>query len=118
MKRDVELGRMILTALEEREDYCNGFIPDFNGYSENQIMYHIKILSEAKLIIAISTSDSLGTVYEAVSLTNAGHDFLDAARSESNWIRAKNHIIDRGCAVTFETLSRALQKIVLDNLSI
>ena len=87
MKRDMDLIRKILLWLE---------LPDTKpfvdvGHSVEQIRYHNYLLVDAGLANGVDVSDLSNPEpeYELTSLTWKGHEFLDAARSETNWKRAK-----------------------------
>ena len=60
MKRDMELVRQILLAIEAHKDMKQKIKPEIEGYSEEQIMYHVKILADAGLIEAIDVSSHRG----------------------------------------------------------
>jgi len=85
MKRDIELAREILIALEELETFDEPVIPEISGRSPHEVCYHIKLLSEAGLIEARNWSTDDGPEWVATSLTSSGHDFLDAARNNTIW---------------------------------
>jgi hypothetical protein len=45
-------------------------------------------------------------------LTHSGHEFLDAARSETVWKNAKTAVVKRTGVLTLEGLKVALPKVV------
>lgn len=100
MKRDMDLVRAILFAVEENP---SGFAPrqiKLDGYTEEQIAYHGYIMAEAGLVCAedITTQDSVSPEAIITSLTWGGHEFLDAAREPSRWTQAKELIKQAGGA--------------------
>lgn len=105
MKRDMELGRRILLALEEKEDFSTPIIPEIPEHTKLEVVYHIKLLNQAGLIEAMDWS---GDEWVATTLTSIGHDFLDAARNETIWQKAKAMVLGNGAAMTFEIMKIAL----------
>lgn len=117
MKRDIELIREILVTLEELESFDEPVIPDITDRTQHEVVYHIKLLSEAGLIEAQNWSTDDGPVWVATSLTSSGHDFLDAARNNTIWEKAKSIVIDRGSVLTIDALKVALVQAARGALS-
>lgn len=117
MKRDIELAREILITLEKLESFDEPVIPDIPGWSRHEVFYHINLLSEAGLIEAQNWSTDDGPEWVATSLTSSGHDFLDAARNNTIWEKAKSIVVDRGSVLTIEALKVALSHAVRGALS-
>lgn len=117
MKRDIELARDILVALEELDSFDEPVIPDIPDRSKHEVVYHIKLLSEAGLIDAQNWSTDDGPEWVATSLTSAGHDFLDAASNNTIWEKAKSIVVERGSALTIEALKIALSQVIRGALS-
>lgn len=94
MKRDMDLIREILMAIEEDP---HGFAPkniEIDGYTEEQIKYHAVLLGEAGLVNVVDVTNFGSKSPEAViiRLTWAGHEFLESARENQIWNQAKNLI--------------------------
>ena len=63
MKRDFDLARTILLAIEANEEATGHSwitLGKINGYSQEQVSYHVRLLNQAELIEAIDLSDNLG----------------------------------------------------------
>ena len=90
MKRDMDLVRKILFKIEELPQYSNQWadVP-IDGYSKDEIDYHLVILMDAGLIDASRVSNIRDVIWKAVRLTWEGHEFLDAARDNGRWEKAK-----------------------------
>ena len=94
MKRDVDLERDILLAIEAHDD-PRAFVSfdDLaarSGQPLDQIGYQVGLLHEAGLVVAVDTraqDDPYG--WSADRLTYAGHVHLDAIRDPETWRRAK-----------------------------
>ena len=115
MKRDMDLIRLVLLQVEE------GKAPAaMSSYSEEQIVYHSGLVIEAGLVDGRVVPGSGGQIRGAVllKLTWAGHDFLDTARSENIWGKAKGKILSVGGAWTLEILKAVLLQEVKTSLNI
>jgi hypothetical protein len=91
MKRHMDLTRKILLVLEEDETAIGGnrgYLPGIPNYTEEQIEYHVRLASEDGLIKTIGGEDD-GFGILATRLTSSGHNFLEAARDDTRWNRAK-----------------------------
>jgi hypothetical protein len=114
MKRDMDLARKILLAVEEKEDYVIPIVPDIDGYDKKQIYYHIQLLYQAGLVECKSFSSlAEGTQWSVKSLTFSGHDFLDASRNDTIWNKAKESIKSKGLSLTLDLLKMALNDAVM-----
>ena len=83
MRRDMSFVRGILLAAEELPAK-GGRIEPLPGRSDDELRYHLRIMSQAGLLDVRSGHE--GAAYETIwvnGLTWRGHDFLDAARHES-----------------------------------
>ena len=113
MRRDFDLARTILLAIEANEDATgHGWITlgKINGYSQEQVSYHVRLLNQAGLIEAINLSDNLGFRWEPIGLTWQGHEFLDSARDETLWKEAKRQLKNMG-SISLQVLLQILLKL-------
>ena len=106
MRRDIDLIRRILLDLEDKGSYANWLDVDIEEYSPERIDYHLELLTEAGLV-TLKTSQRELSRWLPVRLTWEGHEFLDAAREERRWQRAKESIAKAG-SVPFEIIATAL----------
>ena len=84
MHRDMDLIREILLKIEELP-YDGGFRPiEIEGRASYEIAYHVMILAEARLIEAQNVTTHDGIDWRPKRLTYAGHEFLDAAKSQQD----------------------------------
>lgn len=110
MKRDMDLVRQILIRATEHED---GYVyenPDIAGYTKDQIDHHIYLMCQAGLVEASdsSTMDGASPTALLISVTWAGHDFIDAARSNTIWSSVKDKAKSVGGALTFDLMKELL----------
>ena len=116
MKRDMDLMQSILLALEEDEgrflNWDGLYQPEFKKKSSDnrpwtdmQILEHVKILVEEKLI---KVGFIIGTERPAfLRMTHNGHKFIADAQNEGIWKKAKAMFGDTSLAV----LKQGLVKI-------
>jgi DNA-binding transcriptional ArsR family regulator len=120
MKRDMDLIRAILQKVESCED-SSGLdeMPQIDGYSSAQVSYHMKLLYDAGLIKA-QVADAWGQDAEffSVNLTWTGQDFLDAAKDDTLWKKAKETVIKPGASFTFDLLLAWLKAQVTTTLGL
>ncbi len=84
MKRDMDLIRQILLAVEKHNDPDKGIPVNIAGRSEGQVSYHIRLLDQAGLVKALHIRDGGGGErWILYHLTWQGHDFLDTIRVKS-----------------------------------
>ncbi|MEA5620826.1 DUF2513 domain-containing protein [Cronbergia sp. UHCC 0137] len=123
MKRDMDLIRQILFQIESHE---SGYAPNniiVDGYTNEQIGYHIFIMIEGGLVKGIDVSSTHSSSPQAIvrRLTFSGHEFIDAARSESVWKKAKNLLEAQGSSintVTMGVLTQLLSSIIKQQLGL
>ena len=117
MKRDLDLARKILLAIEEDEKATGRGLVSIRieDCSEEQISYHVKLLHEAGLIEAIDRSGGARFCWEAKNITWDGHEFLDSARNETLWRKAKEELKKTG-NLSFQILGEMLLSLARNQL--
>jgi hypothetical protein len=108
MKRDMELVREILLKVEELSFDSTFHDIGVAGRSPKEISYHVMLLHEAGFIEAMD----LGVCWKPMRLTHSGKGFLDAARSETVWKKAKTAVVKSTGVLTLEGLKVALPMVV------
>lgn len=94
MKRDLDLIREILLAVEDFPDCVDRRsiknLPISEKHDESLLQYHLLLLREAGLIDAweLKSQASIPDI-RPIRLTWAGHEFLDAARDKNRWQEAR-----------------------------
>jgi hypothetical protein len=96
MKRDMDLIRTLLITLEDDLAPDRRFDPASVGNEdEATVTYHLKLLHDAGLLDAhvhdVTHMGSTGFEFmvNPVSLTWAGHEYLDTIRDEEVWRKSK-----------------------------
>ena len=120
MKRDMELIRKIVLAIE---DAPTGYAPDelgLEGYTPEQIAYHAHLMIQAGLATGSEVTHSGSSGPEAIltSLTWAGHEFAEAARDEARWKKAMGIVQEKGGSVTLSVLTQLLTALMKATLGL
>lgn len=114
MKRDMDLVREILLAIEEQ--YVSSAIINLkiDGYDMETVAYHCKIMCDGGLISAYDSKHSDNGIYLFVvgSLTWDGSDYLDKVRDNSIWKKTKDTITNKGLPLVFDTIKTVSGAIV------
>ena len=87
MKRDMDLIRQIGFAIENATGDLDSTSLKIDGFTPQQIAYHCELMHESELFQGFSTShlESPFAEFQIQRLTSKGHDFIDAARSDTIW---------------------------------
>ncbi len=111
MKRDMDLVRDLLFELEGHDDLIGMQTPEPPNRTPQEVAYHLGLLAEAGLIEAVAIRNMYGPGWAPTSITWAGHEFIDSARSNENWQKAKSLAKVKGGALTFEAIRTALSEM-------
>lgn len=119
MKRDMDLVRAILFAVEQNP---SGFAPrtlKLGEYAQEQIGYHAYIMMDAGLVEGANTTHmgSPGPEAKITRLTWAGHEFLDAAREPARWEQAKA-ILHKAGGASIDVWKQVLTQLMAKTLGI
>jgi hypothetical protein len=120
MKRDLELIRKMVLAIEAAP---SGYAPDdlkFDGYTDAQVGYHAHLLIDAGLAKGEDVSELGSESPEGFisSLTWDGHEFADAARDETRWRKAMGVVQEKGGTVTIGALTQLLVSLMKSTLGL
>lgn len=113
MKRDLDLVRQILIFLAENERGPNiNWNIAIDGYAKDQVLHHAHLMEQGGLIVAAdaTTSCSLWPLAIPLSITWAGHDFLEASNKPGLWEMAKKNVIGPSGGIAFKVLLEWLER--------
>lgn len=112
MKRDMDLFRMLLLEVEKQPFEESGYVskPAVAGFSEEEVCYHAHLAQDAGFIEATFLPGT--TEFMVKRLTFAGHEFLDAAREDKLWNKAKHTVLSNAGTLTVEALKTALSLLM------
>jgi DNA-binding HxlR family transcriptional regulator len=109
MERNMDLARSILLEIEKYPTHSGWMRVSVEGFSPEEISYHVKLLTDAGLVESTKYAAGNETPeYIPVNMTWAGHEFLDAARNDSRWNKAKKIMKEKGGGIVFEVLKSLL----------
>jgi hypothetical protein len=113
MTRDMDLVRQILLTMARHE---RGYAPQpltIDGYEQDTIGHHVWLMREGGLITAADDRvfQQPGPTAIAESVTWAGHDFLDAVRSDTVWSKVKVQMKERAVSLPFSLIQELAVKI-------
>jgi hypothetical protein len=81
---------------------------EIDGYSREEVAYHVMLLAEAGYIEASTLATTDDTIWKARRLTWTGHEFFEAAKDDTRWSRAKVVMREKGGGMAFEVLKQLL----------
>jgi len=114
MKRDMDLIRRMLLALEQLEGEGLGTL---EGVPTRVFAEHAQLMVEAGLVEArVIKSTLVPTDAYIARITFAGHDFVDAAKNDGLWNKVKSKVLNSGASFTFDLLKDLLKAEVAKGL--
>ncbi len=113
MKRDLDLIRKLLLALEEKPGPEAVDTLKIQGYDDLTIKHHLLLLAQAKLIDYEPEQTKTGRVIRVLGFNPSwqGYEFLDAVRDDTIWSKIKSEISDKAVSVPFEVLKSLALRI-------
>jgi hypothetical protein len=124
MKLNPDCIRDILLWLEENQkiEVLSGMTTEIMstempkyipGYSNEDVLYSIKQMTESYLLSAVKMDVNGADWYRIKDITPAGHEFLGNIRSPENWQKTKS-IASKIGAVTIDVLSKVAGSVVAE----
>ncbi len=111
MKRDWDLIRTILFELEKADPTAGWVELDIEDYTPRAVAEHVRLLDEAGLIEVQDVTTMGDYDWRAKRLTWEGHEFLNDARSDTLWKRAKELVAEKVGGVSFEVMKAVLVQL-------
>ena len=114
MKRDMDLCRQILIEVESWPTTLAPQDVEVEGYTKEQIGYNAWLLAEEGLIEGVESTGMGQSVHRYMPrcLTYGGHDFLEHARDDTIWRKAKEKAASLGGTVTVQTMLMILKQLI------
>jgi len=113
MRRDMELVRKIVFAIEASP---SGFAPKplkVDGYSDEVVGYHVHSMVQGGLVegVEVTHQGSRSPQAQPTALTWEGHEFADLARNDTVWKKAMQTLGELGQSVTIALLMQLLTSV-------
>jgi hypothetical protein len=113
MKRDWDLIKEILLAVEAMESTHGKLPPGIAGYDSATISYHVHLLMQAGLITGCCAGGSNGPlVCWALLLTWEGHEFLDTVRPRGLWEKIIRAARERGLELSYGVIKALAGSVI------
>jgi len=118
MKRDLELVRKLLFALETKPHPKAVKTLEIDGYDDLTVRHHLTLLAQAKLIDYEPELTKTGRIIYVIAFNPSwqGYEFLDSVRSDAVWAKVKAQASEKGAAIPFDVLKslalEAIKKVV------
>ena len=112
MKRDSDLIRAILLAIEA-DDRCEVLkLPEIEGFSDEAVHFHARLLVEKGFLRTYFPDRSGQQPWVCIRLTWEGYDFLEAIRDPLVWRKVKHSAAKVG-SWSIETLAAIAKSVIL-----
>ena len=110
MKRNMDLIREILLAIEEQHEYGPIYGLTIPGHSINEIAYHCQLLYEHGFIDSYDDLSGDEEVQDIAvgGLTWEGADYLEEVRDNTRWGKAKKTMKEKGIPMTVEFVKETI----------
>ncbi len=116
MKRDMDLVRKILVAIEEAPE--PGLIQGFAvaGCTGDQLYHHLVLLHNAGMIEGVDSSTFSDYEFMPGQLTMKGNEYLDAVRSDTIWAKVKDKFGNGIATLSFDVIKAAATAYVMGQI--
>lgn len=120
MKRDLNLIRSIILAVEDLETGTALTTVTIEGYTEEQIGYHSYLIIDSGLAEGFNagTVTSTSPCWQIGNLTSAGHDFADLAHNEGNWKKTIGIVATKAGGASLDMVKDVLTGVVKSALGL
>ena len=112
MRRNSDLIRAILLTIEKDERCEVLHIPDIEGYSDEAMHFHARLLVEKGFLKTYFPERTGRQPWTCIRLTWEGYDFLDAIRDPVVW-RSVKRVASRAGSWSIETLATVAKAMVV-----
>ena len=120
MKRDLDLIRDVLLKMEDTLPGTTYNNEDFviSGHEPEEVHFHMWLLKDAGLIEGLDVTTNAGSEVIPTLITMAGYDFLEAAKNDTIWNKAKDSITSMGGGASLSVVKTLLTKLTMNELGL
>jgi hypothetical protein len=116
VKRDIDLYRQILLAMEECPSEPCINLRDVPGVPHDVFAHHVGLLHDAGLITAANGSSMSGVDWQPLKITHAGYEFLDNSRNDGLWAKTKDKALSMAGTLSLEAMKVAMTALMKSHL--
>ena len=121
MKRNMELIRAILLQVEANT--AGKIDLDLPNYQANEIGLHVELMIERGLLEGTTLPSSDVPSHEILSyvirkMTWDGYEFLEVARNDTLWEKAKSVCLEKTGGLALEQLAECLKRVATDAINV
>jgi hypothetical protein len=121
MKRDMDLVRSILLEIEKQTSGFAFEAPKVSEYSKEKIVYHLYIMIQGGLLEAQPTQTAAAIIpmdFSYINLTWLGHEFIDNARDEGVWKKAKTIVAEKVGTISVGIMIQLLASLAKNHIGL
>lgn len=113
MRRDVELIRKLILAVEESPSARAPRDLTIEGYTDEEVGYHAYLIGQQGLAV-VANNSTRGNKLSAIilNLTAAGHDFADASRNATVWNTVIATLKDKAITAPISIIQAMLEQVM------
>ena len=114
MKRDMDIIRKVLLAIEEQYNDVVLYDLEIDGLDMKTIAYHCNLLYEAGFIDDFEGNYAENEIYTfgVGSLTWDGHEFLDKIRNDTVWEKTKETMSKKGLPIVIDVIKDITSSLI------
>ena len=114
MKRNMDLIRKVLLAIEEQHEYEPIYGLKIPGHSVSEVAYHCKLLHEHGFIDDYDEESGDGELLDFAvgGLTWEGADYLEDVRDNTRWGNIKKTMKEKGIPLTVEFVKETVNAMI------
>lgn len=112
MKKNVELIKLILLELESRNLADVQKSLSIEGYTEEEVMYQLRLLHRREFIEAIDNSSYRDIYILPGHMTDRGHDLLAKLKDDNIWSKVKKFATENAPGAGLSILLKYLESLI------
>ena len=118
MKRDADLIRQLLLAIEHQSEPFETKDVSILDYDAAQTAYHAALVADTGFIEGTEVSTMGGPNFHVRRMTSAGHDFLEAVRDPAVWQAVGERISAAGGGFDLEAVKEVALAMLKEELGL
>ncbi|MCL2883355.1 MAG: DUF2513 domain-containing protein [Coriobacteriia bacterium] len=118
MKRDMDLVRDMLKAIEDADGPLSLRDFELSGHTQESVYYHLRLLYDKGMIEGVLAEDDIGELRKARvdGLTWDGQDFLYAIADKKVWDKVKDAVAKSVGSASFEVIKQVAEVLIVSTI--